>query len=110
MDAKLVKAFSYPDPEQGLSNSRNLAARLQNSYPSGRLAGEGPAETSKPGLAYPVQETVVSRPTSSGMRGAATNALPTASLARGSASSRNRRIRWAVLQRHTSSCTGLAVK
>jgi hypothetical protein len=44
VDAKLVKAFSYPDPEQGLSNSRNLAARLQNSYPSGRLAGEGPAE------------------------------------------------------------------
>jgi len=39
-----VKAFSYPDPEQGLSNSRNLAARLQNSHPSGRLAGEGPAE------------------------------------------------------------------
>jgi hypothetical protein len=34
-------AFSYPDPEQGLSNSRTLAARLQNSYPSGRLRWRG---------------------------------------------------------------------
>jgi hypothetical protein len=43
----------------------------------------------RPGLGYPVQETVASRPPSSGMM-AATSALNTASLARGSASSTNR--------------------
>jgi hypothetical protein len=44
VDANLSRRSATPDPEQGLSNSRNLAARLQNSHPSGRLAGEGPAE------------------------------------------------------------------
>jgi putative transposase len=33
VDAKLVKAFGHPDPEQGLRNARHLAGLLENSYP-----------------------------------------------------------------------------
>lgn len=33
VDAKLVKAFGHPDPEQGLRNARHLAGLLDNSYP-----------------------------------------------------------------------------
>ena len=34
VDAKLVKAFGHPDPEQGLRNAKRLAAQLDKSYPS----------------------------------------------------------------------------
>jgi putative transposase len=34
VDAKLVKAFGHPDPEQGLCNAKHLAAQLDKSYPS----------------------------------------------------------------------------
>jgi transposase-like protein len=34
VDAKLVKAFSHPDPEQGLRNAKSLAAQLDKRYPS----------------------------------------------------------------------------
>ena len=34
VDAKLVKAFSHPDPEQGLRNAKHLAAQLDKRYPS----------------------------------------------------------------------------
>ena len=34
VDAKLVKAFSHPDPEQGLRNAKRLAAQLDKRYPS----------------------------------------------------------------------------
>lgn len=33
VDAKLVKAFGHPDPEQGLRNAKHLAAQLDKSYP-----------------------------------------------------------------------------
>jgi putative transposase len=33
VDAKLVKAFGHPDPEQGLRNARDLATALERSYP-----------------------------------------------------------------------------
>jgi putative transposase len=33
VDAKLVKAFGHPDPEQGLRNARDLATALGCSYP-----------------------------------------------------------------------------
>jgi len=33
VDAKLVKAFGHPDPEQGLRNARHLAGLLDKSYP-----------------------------------------------------------------------------
>jgi putative transposase len=33
VDAKLVKAFAHPDPEQGLRNARHLAGLLEKSYP-----------------------------------------------------------------------------
>ena len=33
MDAKLVKAFGHPDPDQGLCNAKHLAAQLDKSYP-----------------------------------------------------------------------------
>ena len=33
VDAKLVKAFGHPDPEQGLRNDKQLAAQLDKSYP-----------------------------------------------------------------------------
>ena len=34
VDAKLVKAFSHPDPEQGLCNAKHLAGQLDKRYPS----------------------------------------------------------------------------
>src|SRR6478735_5843932 len=34
VDAKLVKAFSHPDPEQGLRNAKSLAVQLDKRYPS----------------------------------------------------------------------------
>ena len=34
VDAKLVKAFSHPDPEQGLCNAKHLAEQLDKRYPS----------------------------------------------------------------------------
>jgi putative transposase len=34
VDAKLVKAFGHPDPEQGLRNAKHLAGLLEKSYPS----------------------------------------------------------------------------
>ncbi len=34
VDAKLVKAFGHPDPEQGLRNAKHLAGLLDKSYPS----------------------------------------------------------------------------
>ena len=34
VDAKLVKAFGHPDPDQGLCNAKHLAAQLDKSYPS----------------------------------------------------------------------------
>src|SRR6201998_501440 len=34
VDAKLVKAFGHPDPEQGLHNAKSLAAQLDKRYPS----------------------------------------------------------------------------
>src|SRR6478735_3528772 len=34
VDAKLVKAFSHPDPEHGLRNAKSLAAQLDKRYPS----------------------------------------------------------------------------
>jgi len=34
VDAKLVKAFGHPDPEQGLRNAKHLASELEKSYPS----------------------------------------------------------------------------
>jgi transposase-like protein len=34
VDAKLVKAFGHPDPDQGLRNAKHLAAQLDKSYPS----------------------------------------------------------------------------
>jgi putative transposase len=33
VDAKLVKAFGHPDPDQGLRNAKHLAAQLDKSYP-----------------------------------------------------------------------------
>jgi putative transposase len=33
VDAKLVKAFGHPDPEQGLRNAKHLAAQLEKNYP-----------------------------------------------------------------------------
>jgi putative transposase len=33
VDAKLVKAFGHPDPEQGLRNAKHLAGQLEKSYP-----------------------------------------------------------------------------
>jgi putative transposase len=33
VDAKLVKAFGHPDPEQGLRNAKHLAGLLEKSYP-----------------------------------------------------------------------------
>ncbi len=33
VDAKLVKAFGHPDPEQGLRNARHLAGLLDKNYP-----------------------------------------------------------------------------
>ncbi len=33
VDAKLVKAFSHPDPEKGLRNAKRLAAQLDKRYP-----------------------------------------------------------------------------
>src|SRR6476646_4054306 len=33
VDAKLVKAFGHPDPEQGLCNAKHLAAQLDKSHP-----------------------------------------------------------------------------
>jgi transposase-like protein len=33
VDAKLVKAFGHPDPEQGLRNAKQLAGLLEKSYP-----------------------------------------------------------------------------
>jgi putative transposase len=33
VDAKLVKAFNHPDPEQGLRNVKSLAAQLAKTYP-----------------------------------------------------------------------------
>jgi transposase-like protein len=34
VDAKLVKAFGHPDPEQGLRNVKSLAGQLDKNYPS----------------------------------------------------------------------------
>jgi putative transposase len=34
VDAKLVKAFCHPNPEQGLRNAKHLAAQLDKNYPS----------------------------------------------------------------------------
>jgi len=34
VDAKLVKAFGHPDPDQGLRNAKHLAAQLDKNYPS----------------------------------------------------------------------------
>jgi transposase-like protein len=34
VDAKLVKAFGHPGPEQGLYNAKSLAAQLDKNYPS----------------------------------------------------------------------------
>jgi putative transposase len=34
VDAKLVKAFGHPDPEQGLRNAKHLAGLLEKSHPS----------------------------------------------------------------------------
>jgi|SRR5271166_926878 len=34
VDAKLVKAFNHPDPEQGLRNAQRLATQLDKNYPS----------------------------------------------------------------------------
>jgi transposase-like protein len=33
VDAKLVKAFCHPDPDQGLRNAKHLAGQLDKSYP-----------------------------------------------------------------------------
>lgn len=33
VDAKLIKAFGHPDPDQGLANAKALAASLERSYP-----------------------------------------------------------------------------
>ncbi|HUO40583.1 MAG TPA: IS256 family transposase [Mycobacterium sp.] len=33
VDAKLVKAFGHPDPEQGLRNAKSLAAQLDKNHP-----------------------------------------------------------------------------
>jgi putative transposase len=33
VDAKLVKAFNHPDPEQGLRNAKSLASQLVKTYP-----------------------------------------------------------------------------
>jgi putative transposase len=33
VDAKLVKAFGHPDPEQGLRNAKHLAAQLDKNHP-----------------------------------------------------------------------------
>ena len=33
VDAKLVKAFGHPDPEQGLRNAKSLATQLDKNYP-----------------------------------------------------------------------------
>jgi transposase-like protein len=33
VDAKLVKAFNYPDPEQGLRNAKHLAGLLEKAHP-----------------------------------------------------------------------------
>jgi transposase-like protein len=39
VNAKLEKAFSHPDPEQGLSNAKRLAGQLDANYPKrGRVA------------------------------------------------------------------------
>jgi len=34
VDAKLVKAFTHPDPDTGLANAKSLAAQLDKNYPS----------------------------------------------------------------------------
>ena len=34
VDAKLVKAFGHPNPDQGLRNAKHLAAQLDKNYPS----------------------------------------------------------------------------
>jgi putative transposase len=44
-DAKLVKAFGHPDPEQGLRNAKHLAGLLDKSYPGAAASlREGLAE------------------------------------------------------------------
>jgi transposase-like protein len=45
VDAKLVKAFGHPDPEQGLRNAKHLAGLLDKTYPSAAASlREGLAE------------------------------------------------------------------
>ena len=45
VDAKLVKAFGHPDPEQGLRNAKHLAGQLDKSYPGAAASlREGLAE------------------------------------------------------------------
>ena len=45
VDAKLVKAFGHPDPDQGLRNAQALAASLERSYPGAATSlREGLAE------------------------------------------------------------------
>lgn len=45
VDAKLVKGFGHPDPEQGLRNARDLATALDRSYPGAAASlREGLAE------------------------------------------------------------------
>lgn len=45
VDAKLVKAFSHPDPEQGMRNARHLAGLLDKTYPGAAASlREGLAE------------------------------------------------------------------
>ena len=36
VDAKLVKTFTHPDPEQGLRHAKDLAGLLAQSHPRGR--------------------------------------------------------------------------
>ena len=38
VDAKLVKAFGHPDPEQGLRHARHLAGLLEKNYPSAAVS------------------------------------------------------------------------
>ena len=41
-DAKLVKAFSHPDPQQGVCNAKHPAAQLDKNYASAAASlGEG---------------------------------------------------------------------
>ncbi len=47
MDAKLVKAFSHPDSEQGLRNAKDLAAQLEKNYP-GAAASLRDGPTTRP--------------------------------------------------------------